>query len=99
MGEATDDTAPTVVSKRPGRQADAEPLSAGSRAVLRALADAEESGEPRPTFDDLAALCGYEQGAQARARMLDLSDRRLIDGFGTARRLTEAGWETLEGEG
>lgn len=96
MGEATDDTAPTVVSKRRGRQADAETLSAGSHAVLRAFADAEEAGEPRPTFDDLAAALGFAQGAIARARMLDLSDRRLIDGFGTARRLTEAGWETLE---
>lgn len=64
--------------------------------VLRVIADAEDGGQPFPTLDELAKAAGLANRASARQAVMVLSDRRLIDGYGTARRLTEAGWETLE---
>lgn len=98
MAKGTDDSEPTALVKRRGRPADACALSVGGLAVLRALADAEEAEEARPTYADLASRCRFLHPTTARVRVLELSDRRLIDGHGTARRLTEAGWETLEGD-
>lgn len=71
-------------------------ISANAFTALRVIAEAEDSGAPFPTLDALAAAAGLANRASARQAVMVLSDRRLIDGYGTHRRLTEAGWETLE---
>lgn len=89
---------------RAGRKRDAGELSPAMYTVLRAIADAEDAGLPLPTLAAMADAIradGIASGTRGMAKhaFLCLSDRRLIDGYGTARRLTEAGWETLETAG
>lgn len=82
------------------RDTDAAP-SAAMMTVLRVMADAEDGGLPLPTLAVMADAIradGILSGTRGMAKhaFLCLSDRRLIDGYGTARRLTEAGWEALD---
>lgn len=95
MTGQTDDIAPARARKREGAQ-DAAPLPSTALTVLRGLADAEDADAPRPSLDTLARMIGTPNRSRARYLLLLLSDRRLIGGYGTARRLTDAGWETLD---
>lgn len=72
------------------------PIADRALTTLRVIADAEDAGLPFPTLDALADAAGLANKASARQAVMVLSDRRLIDGYGTTRRLTEAGWETLD---
>ena len=75
-------------------------LSPPAFAVLRVLADADDGRDAAPpSLNAIARAAGLSDNAKARYALLLLSDRRLIDGYGTARRLTDAGWETLDAAG
>lgn len=75
-------------------------LSPPALAVLRVLADADDGARSVPlSLNAIARAAGLSDNAKARYALLLLSDRRLIDGYGTARRLTDAGWETLDAAG
>lgn len=67
-------------------------LTPPALAVLRVMADADG---PAPSLRVLASLAGLDTPSKALHALLLLSDRRLIDGYGSDRRLTDAGWETL----
>lgn len=75
------------------------PISDSALAALRVIADTEEDGRQFPSLDELATAAGLKNRSGARLAVMILSDRRMIDGYGTTRRLTEAGWETLEAAG
>lgn len=72
-----------------------DPLRPATLAVLVALAAAERDDGPCPSLSMLAATCGMTGNGAVRYELLTLSDRRLIDGHGTARRLTDAGRAAL----
>lgn len=96
MSEAGDRTMPAPARARrlvPGYY---KALSPKAYTALRFIADAEDAGESFPSLAEIATAAGLANTAAARWAVMALSDRRLIDGYGTARRLTEAGWETLE---
>lgn len=76
----------------------AHELKPSTLAVLTALAAAERAGEPRPSLHALVLATGLAQNSAVRYELLSLSDRRLIDGHGTDRRLTDDGWAALTGE-
>lgn len=100
MSESGDRTAPTHVRQRAsGRPAGQSAPSRTALRILRALADAEEADAPFPTLAELATLIGASHPTTPQHYIRALSDRRLIDGYGTARRLTDAGWETLDAAG
>lgn len=70
-------------------------LNAPALAVLRVLADRDDTGGDRLTLATVAARAGLSDNAKARYALLLLSDRRLIDGHGSGRRLTDAGRAVL----
>ena len=74
-------------------------LTPPALAVLRVLADADGDATPCPSLRVLASLAGLDTPSKALHALLLLSDRRLIDGYGSDRRLTDAGWETLDALG
>lgn len=96
MSEAGQSNTPAPTRARRGVAPYHKPLSAKARLILQSIADAEEDGLPFPSLASLAEVSGLANAAAARWAVVTLSDRRLIDGYGTRRRLTEAGWETLE---